>query len=176
MTEGAKSRKTFEDGERVILWEYRGHTLKILSLVRCIALFLGPLLFPMLSVIESAQAQTQGLPQVFLAGSDKKAAASRSATGVSSQPYVFGRGDFAVGKDPSSIATGDFNGDGILDLADKFYRQHRFCFTRKTGRHLCRAKNILHWHGTRRGSCRRFQWGWEPRLGGRQPELRKPVL
>ena len=32
------------------------------------------------------------------------------------QTYIFGRADFAAGTEPSSIATGDFNGDGILDL------------------------------------------------------------
>jgi hypothetical protein len=33
------------------------------------------------------------------------------------QTYIFGRSDFPVGAGAISIATGDFNGDGILDLA-----------------------------------------------------------
>lgn len=33
------------------------------------------------------------------------------------QTYVFGRADFPVGTGPNSIAMGDFNGDGIIDLA-----------------------------------------------------------
>jgi len=33
------------------------------------------------------------------------------------QTYIFGRADFAVGSVPTSIASGDFNGDGITDLA-----------------------------------------------------------
>lgn len=33
------------------------------------------------------------------------------------QTYIFGRADFGVGSVPTSIATGDFNGDGITDLA-----------------------------------------------------------
>jgi hypothetical protein len=35
---------------------------------------------------------------------------------VCAQTYIFGRADFAAGTEPSSVATGDFNGDGILDL------------------------------------------------------------
>jgi hypothetical protein len=35
---------------------------------------------------------------------------------ASAQQYIFGRADFAVGKEPLSIASGDFNGDGRLDL------------------------------------------------------------
>lgn len=33
------------------------------------------------------------------------------------QTYIFGRADFAVGSVPTSIASGDFNGDGITDFA-----------------------------------------------------------
>jgi len=32
------------------------------------------------------------------------------------QTYIFGRADFAVGSVPTSIASGDFNGDGITDF------------------------------------------------------------
>jgi hypothetical protein len=32
------------------------------------------------------------------------------------QTYVFGRADLEVGFGASSVATGDFNGDGIIDL------------------------------------------------------------
>jgi len=35
----------------------------------------------------------------------------------SAQTYIFGRADFGVGSVPTSIATGDFNGDGLIDLA-----------------------------------------------------------
>jgi hypothetical protein len=41
---------------------------------------------------------------------------SLSSSTVFAQTYIFGRADFAVGGGPSSLATGDFNGDGILDL------------------------------------------------------------
>jgi FG-GAP-like repeat/Abnormal spindle-like microcephaly-assoc'd, ASPM-SPD-2-Hydin len=40
-----------------------------------------------------------------------------SAIAVQAQTYIFGRADFAVGKGAISIAMGDFNGDGITDLA-----------------------------------------------------------
>jgi hypothetical protein len=40
-----------------------------------------------------------------------------SASWVRAQTYIFGRADFSTGNAPNSIATGDFNGDGILDLA-----------------------------------------------------------
>jgi hypothetical protein len=33
------------------------------------------------------------------------------------QTYIFGRADFSVGSSPTSLATGDFNGDGVIDLA-----------------------------------------------------------
>ena len=33
------------------------------------------------------------------------------------QPYAFGRADFPAGSNPTSITTGDFNGDGKLDFA-----------------------------------------------------------
>ena len=33
------------------------------------------------------------------------------------QTYIFGRADFAVGTGAISISMGDFNGDGIIDLA-----------------------------------------------------------
>lgn len=33
------------------------------------------------------------------------------------QTYIFGRADFSVGNSPTSLATGDFNGDGVIDLA-----------------------------------------------------------
>ena len=36
---------------------------------------------------------------------------------VLSQTYIFGRADFPVGNAPISIAVGDFNGDGLPDLA-----------------------------------------------------------
>jgi len=35
---------------------------------------------------------------------------------VCAQTYIFGRAHFAVGTEPSSVAAGDFNGDGIRDL------------------------------------------------------------
>jgi FG-GAP-like repeat/Abnormal spindle-like microcephaly-assoc'd, ASPM-SPD-2-Hydin/FG-GAP repeat len=40
-----------------------------------------------------------------------------SATAARPQTYIFGRADFPTGTAPNSIATGDFNGDGIVDLA-----------------------------------------------------------
>jgi hypothetical protein len=40
-----------------------------------------------------------------------------SALSAPAQTYIFGRADFPVGGLPVSIATGDFNGDGILDFA-----------------------------------------------------------
>jgi hypothetical protein len=33
------------------------------------------------------------------------------------QTYLFGRADFSVGNFASFVTTGDFNGDGRLDLA-----------------------------------------------------------
>jgi len=33
------------------------------------------------------------------------------------QTYIFGRADFAVGNFPTSVTAGDFNGDGVTDLA-----------------------------------------------------------
>jgi hypothetical protein len=33
------------------------------------------------------------------------------------QTYIFGRAEFAVGNFPTSIVSGDFNGDGLTDLA-----------------------------------------------------------
>jgi hypothetical protein len=39
-----------------------------------------------------------------------------SAVTSQAQTYIFGRADFAVGTGPASVATGDFNGDGIPDL------------------------------------------------------------
>jgi hypothetical protein len=33
------------------------------------------------------------------------------------QTYIFGRADIAVGNFPTSIAAGDFNGDGLIDFA-----------------------------------------------------------
>src|SRR5579872_2590202 len=35
----------------------------------------------------------------------------------SGQTYIFGRADFPAGNNPVSVATGDFNGDGLIDLA-----------------------------------------------------------
>jgi hypothetical protein len=43
--------------------------------------------------------------------------ALRIETGRPPKGYAFGRADFPTGLSPSSIATGDFNGDGKLDLA-----------------------------------------------------------
>jgi hypothetical protein len=40
-----------------------------------------------------------------------------SAVSAHAQTYIFGRADFPVGTAPVSIATGDFNGDGTIDLA-----------------------------------------------------------
>jgi hypothetical protein len=40
-----------------------------------------------------------------------------SSIAVHAQTYIFGRADFPVGAGAISIATGDFNGDGTLDLA-----------------------------------------------------------
>jgi hypothetical protein len=40
-----------------------------------------------------------------------------SAIAARAQTYIFGRADFAVGSGAISVATGDFNGDGIIDLA-----------------------------------------------------------
>jgi hypothetical protein len=40
-----------------------------------------------------------------------------SAVAAHAQTYIFGRADFAVGTGAISIAMGDFNGDGIIDLA-----------------------------------------------------------
>jgi hypothetical protein len=40
-----------------------------------------------------------------------------SASSVQAQAYIFGRADFPTGQAPNSIATGDFNGDGVVDLA-----------------------------------------------------------
>jgi hypothetical protein len=39
-----------------------------------------------------------------------------SVSTISAQTYVFGRADFAAGAGPSSVVTGDFNGDGIVDM------------------------------------------------------------
>lgn len=38
------------------------------------------------------------------------------ALSVQAQTYIFGRADFAVGNFPTSVAPGDFNGDGLTDL------------------------------------------------------------
>jgi hypothetical protein len=35
----------------------------------------------------------------------------------SAQTYIFGRADFPVGNSPNAIVTGDFNGDGVIDVA-----------------------------------------------------------
>ncbi|HEV2395738.1 MAG TPA: FG-GAP-like repeat-containing protein [Candidatus Sulfotelmatobacter sp.] len=35
----------------------------------------------------------------------------------SAQTYIFGRADLPVGNSPNAIATGDFNGDGVVDVA-----------------------------------------------------------
>jgi hypothetical protein len=40
-----------------------------------------------------------------------------SASLVQAQAYIFGRADFPAGQAPNSISTGDFNGDGVVDLA-----------------------------------------------------------
>jgi hypothetical protein len=40
-----------------------------------------------------------------------------SAIAAHGQSYIFGRADFPVGMGANSVARGDFNGDGILDLA-----------------------------------------------------------
>ena len=40
-----------------------------------------------------------------------------SATAANAQTYVFGRANFPVGKEPNSLVLGDFNGDGINDIA-----------------------------------------------------------
>ncbi len=40
-----------------------------------------------------------------------------SVTAAPAQTYVFGRANFPVGKEPNSLVLGDFNGDGINDLA-----------------------------------------------------------
>ena len=40
-----------------------------------------------------------------------------SATAAHAQTYVFGRANFPVGKEPNSLVLGDFNGDGINDIA-----------------------------------------------------------
>ena len=39
-----------------------------------------------------------------------------SAATVRAQTFIFGQADFAVGTQPASVATGDFNNDGILDM------------------------------------------------------------
>lgn len=39
-----------------------------------------------------------------------------SVATVRAQTYIFGQADFGVGVQPASVATGDFNNDGILDL------------------------------------------------------------
>jgi|HubBroStandDraft_6_1064221.scaffolds.fasta_scaffold15390_2 hypothetical protein len=39
-----------------------------------------------------------------------------SAATLRAQTYIFGQAGFAVGTQPASVATGDFNNDGILDL------------------------------------------------------------
>ena len=39
-----------------------------------------------------------------------------TALAAQAQEYIFGRADFAVGNFPISVATGDFNGDGLPDL------------------------------------------------------------
>lgn len=40
-----------------------------------------------------------------------------SAITAQAQTYIFGRADFSVGNLPIAIAAGDFNGDGLIDLA-----------------------------------------------------------
>jgi hypothetical protein len=40
-----------------------------------------------------------------------------SASWAQAQTYIFGRADFPAGQAPNSIATGDFNGDGVIDFA-----------------------------------------------------------
>lgn len=40
-----------------------------------------------------------------------------SAPGPLQQKYIFGQAEFSTGAQPVSVATGDFNGDGILDFA-----------------------------------------------------------
>lgn len=40
-----------------------------------------------------------------------------SATAAHAQTYVFGRANFPVGKEPNSLVLGDFNSDGINDIA-----------------------------------------------------------
>jgi hypothetical protein len=44
------------------------------------------------------------------------AALSLCVSTASAQTYIFGRADFSVANNPVSVATGDFNGDGKLDL------------------------------------------------------------
>ncbi len=39
-----------------------------------------------------------------------------AASPLHAQSYIFGRADFAVGNTPSSVAVGDFNHDGVMDL------------------------------------------------------------
>lgn len=36
---------------------------------------------------------------------------------VGAQTYIFGRADLPVGNAPTAIAIGDFNGDGLIDMA-----------------------------------------------------------
>lgn len=35
----------------------------------------------------------------------------------SAQTYIFGRADFPVDNSPNALASGDFNGDGVIDVA-----------------------------------------------------------
>jgi hypothetical protein len=42
---------------------------------------------------------------------------SLSALSAPAQTYIFGRADFPVGASAIAVASGDFNGDGIVDLA-----------------------------------------------------------
>jgi hypothetical protein len=44
------------------------------------------------------------------------AALSLCVSTASAQTYIFGRADFSVASNPVAVATGDFNGDGKLDL------------------------------------------------------------